>query len=110
MDEHVPSSITDGLRQRNVDVQTVQEDGTVGQNDPRLLDRASELGRVIFSRDDDFLKEGARRQRAEEPFSGIIYAHQLRVTIGQCIEDLELLAGVSDPADLADQVIHLPLR
>ena len=88
MDEHVPRSITDGLRHRNVDVRTVQEDGAVGHSDARLLDRAGELGRVVFSRDDDFLKEGARRQRAEESFSGIIYGHQLRVTIGQCIEDL----------------------
>jgi len=110
MDEHVPISITNGLRDRNVDVQTVQEDGTIGQHDPLLLDRAQELGRVIFSRDDDFLKEGARRQKAGEPFLGIIYAHQLRVTVGQCIEDIELLAGTCDPADLANQVIHLPLR
>lgn len=110
MDEHVPRSITEGLRHRNVDVRTVQEDGTVAQDDPKLLDRARELGRVVFSRDDDFLREGARRQKVGEPFSGIIYAHQLRVTIGECIEDLELLVGTSDPADLANQVIHLPLR
>jgi hypothetical protein len=25
-------------------------------------------------------------------FSGIIYAHQLRITIGQMVEDLELIA------------------
>jgi hypothetical protein len=30
MDEHVPRSITTGLRLRNVDVLTVQEDGRTG--------------------------------------------------------------------------------
>ena len=36
-----------------------------------------------FTQDEDLLAEGVRRQRAGEPLPGIIYAHQLRVTIGQ---------------------------
>ena len=44
------------------------------------------------------------------PFAGVVYAHQLRVTVGQCIADLELIAKASDPADVADRVIYLPLR
>jgi len=55
MDEQVPKPITVGLRQRGVDVLTTQEDKRTGVPDPILLDRAAELGRVIFSQDDDFL-------------------------------------------------------
>ena len=62
MDEQVPKPITVGLRQRGVDVLTVQEDNRTGVPDPILLDRAAELGRVIFSQDDDFLTEAHRRQ------------------------------------------------
>ena len=53
MDEHVPSAITKGLRQRGVDVLTIQEDDRSGYSDPAMLARATELGRVLFSQDED---------------------------------------------------------
>lgn len=83
MDHHVPRAITSGLRVRGVDVLTTQEDGTQTLDDAALLDRAGDLGRVLFTQDDDFLAETAHRQAAGQPFSGLIYAHQLRVSIGQ---------------------------
>jgi predicted nuclease of predicted toxin-antitoxin system len=84
MDEHVPRAITLGLRLRGVDVLTVQEDGMRNRPDGDLLDRAVELERVVFSQDEDFLIEAHRRQAAEVHFPGVIYAHQLCVTIGLC--------------------------
>ena len=110
MDEHVPFAITEGLRRRGVDVLRVQEDGREGTPDPDLLDRAGELGRVLFTQDEDFLREAARRQHAGEAFAGIVYAHQQWVTLGHCIQDLELLAGACEPRELADRVQYLPLR
>jgi predicted nuclease of predicted toxin-antitoxin system len=74
MDEHVPSGVTRGLRARGVNVLTVQEDGPSSAPDPVVLDRSAILGRVVFTRDEDFLAEGVRRQRAGETFAGIIYA------------------------------------
>ena len=47
---------------------------------------------MLFSHDDDLLAEAARRQVAGIPFGGVIYAHQLRVSIGVCIDDLTLIA------------------
>lgn len=76
MDHHVPRAITLGLRLRRVDVLTAYEDGTSELDDAALLDRASALGRVLFTRDDDLLAEAAKRQRAGIPFHGIIYAHR----------------------------------
>lgn len=78
MDEHVEPAITKGLRRRGVDVLTVQADGRRGATDPMLLDRASSLGRVIITRDRDFLIEAAQRQAAGIPFAGVVYAHLLR--------------------------------
>jgi len=92
MDVHVPDAITVGLRLRGVDVLTAQEDGARRFPDAMLLDRATALGRVLFSQDDDLLREAAERQQRDVPFAGVVYAHQLRVTIGQCVRDLELLA------------------
>ena len=109
MDVHVPAAITRGLLLRGVDVLTAQLDGTTRLEDPDLLDRATELRRVLFSQDEDLLAEATRRQRSGEPFGGVIYAHQLRITIGQAIDNLELLAGVGITEDFANRVEFLPL-
>ena len=109
MDHHVPRAITVGLRLRGVDVLTAYEDGASELGDPALLARASELERVLFTRDDDLLVEATKRQRDGILFYGIIYAHQLRVSIGTCIEDLEIIAKVGEAEDLMNGVKFLPL-
>src|SRR5690348_2162442 len=109
MDEHVPYPITNGLRLRGVDVLTAQEDGAAGSPDPVLLDRATALGRVIVTIDHDFEIEASKRQRAGGRFAGVIYILSLSLTIGQCIDQLELISLAGEPADLADLVQHIPL-
>lgn len=109
MDVHVNYAITKALHARGIDVLTAQEDGTTRLSDPQLLDRATVLSRVLFSQDSDLLREVARRQFTGECFAGVIYGHQQNVTIGQCVKDLEVIAKVLDPEDLANQVIYLPL-
>lgn len=88
---------------------TAQEDGAAMWPDDRLLDRAGELGRVLFSQDDDLLAEAEFRQREYRAFAGVIYAHQLAITIGQCVRDLELIAKAAEPEDLRNRVEYLPL-
>ena len=70
MDEHVHRAITAGLRLRGVDVLTAQDDGRRHVPDDVLLDRASDLRRVLFSQDEDLLAEATRRQREAIPFAG----------------------------------------
>ncbi len=110
MDVHVHSGVTQGLRARGVDVLTAQEDGSDRLNDPDLMDPATALLRILFSEDEDFLREAARRQGAGEYFSGLIYAHQRAATVGKLIADLELIAKVADPPDMANRVVHLPFN
>jgi hypothetical protein len=109
MDHHVPRAITIGLRLRSVDVITGYENGASELDDPVLLDRVSAVERVLFTRDDDLLVEATRRQREGTPFRGVIYAHQLRVSIGRCIQDLEIIAKAGEPEDVRNTVIFLPL-
>jgi predicted nuclease of predicted toxin-antitoxin system len=109
MDAHVPAAITRALRRRKVEVLTAQEDETTRLSDPDLLDRAGALGRVVFTRDTDFLAEGVRRQRAGVPFATIVYAHQQNVSIGRCVGDLELIAKDSTPEEARGQILYLPL-
>ena len=42
-------------------------------------------------------------------FAGIVYAHPLRVSLGGCVRDLEIIATVGVPEDLRGQVVFLPL-
>jgi hypothetical protein len=106
---HVPRAITNGLRLREVDVLTAHEDGTSDLQDSALLDRAAELDRVLFTQDDDLLVEATQRQQRRQSFRGVIYAHQLRVSIGGCIRDLELVARAGEPEDMVAQGLFLPL-
>lgn len=108
MDVHVPLAITRALRLRGIDVLTAQEDGIETADDPDILDRATALGRTVFTQDDDFLAEATRRQRTGEFFAGIFYGHQHRVTISSCIRDLTMAAEVYDLNDMQQRVEYFP--
>src|SRR5205823_1511231 len=99
MDVHIHRAITEGLRLRGVDVLTAQEDGRGKDLDPNLLNRATTLHRLLFTNDDDFLTEAAQRQQTGEPFSGVVYVHQLKLGVGPCIEQLEVIAKLGEPAE-----------
>jgi hypothetical protein len=54
---------------------TAQDDGTEAIPDTQLLDRASTLGRVLFTFDDDLLAEAKRPIEQNIAFGGVIYVH-----------------------------------
>lgn len=108
MDENVHGAITRGLRARGADVVTVQDEERDGASDAEVLDRATELERLLFSQDKDLLAEAALRQRAGRPFAGVVYAHQEDVSIGTCVRDLELIAKAGTPDEFRDRVTYLP--
>lgn len=109
MDVRIRRAVTVALRLRSTDVLTAQEDGSAELDDDRLLQRATLLGRVLVSQDDDLLREGVRRLRQQEDFSGTVYLHQLRITIGQMVDDLELIARTTSPAEWHGRIEYLPI-
>ena len=108
-DQHVPRAIALGLRLKDVDVVTAAEDGAAEPDDSALMDRASGLGRILVSFDSDLLAEANRRRQANRHFSGLVFAHPLRVPVGVCVNDLELIAKSGTPEDIRDSVLYLPL-
>ncbi|MCP4358749.1 MAG: hypothetical protein GY796_12085 [Chloroflexi bacterium] len=42
-------------------------------------------------------------------FAGVIYGHQQKVTIGNCVRDLDLIAKVYDLDEMMNQVQFIPL-
>lgn len=109
MDVHVPSAVTAGLRRLGVDVITAQEDEGQRLEDEALLTRATELDRVLFTQDDDFLAIAARWQSRSREFSGVLYSHQLGPGIGELVGDLELIAACADQDELRRHVVYLPI-
>ena len=109
MDHHVRSAVTKGLRRRGIDVLTAFEDAHADAPDEELLARATQLGRVVFTQDDDFLALADQWQSAGRRFAGVVYAHQLRATVGQIVTDLQLILEASTPAELCNSVLFLPL-
>jgi predicted nuclease of predicted toxin-antitoxin system len=110
MDVHIPAAITVGLRRRAIDVLTSQEDGTREVDDVALFRRATTLRRILFSQDQDLLDIAREWQHIGQSFKGLVFSAQQGVSIGQCVEDLELLAQCYTEAEIANQVIFLPLR
>lgn len=64
---------------------------------------------MLSSQDEDLLAEANRRQRSGQVFAGVIYVHQLAMSIGACVNDLELAARAGLPEDFMDRVEYLPL-
>ena len=108
-DHHVPRAIAIGVRRRGIDVLTTEADGTADRDDEFLLQRATDLGRVVFTQDRDFLALAAAWQHTRREFTGMVYAHQMRITIGAAIQDLVLIASLMHPDDMRNRVEFVPL-
>jgi predicted nuclease of predicted toxin-antitoxin system len=55
LDEHIPSAVAEGLRQRGVDVLTVQDAARSGLSDQEQLSFAHQEQRAMLTMDSDFL-------------------------------------------------------
>lgn len=108
-DVHVPSTIAEQLELRNVNVLRAQDDGRDEAIDTELMERATELGRVLYTQDEDFLTIAADLLSRNETFAGLVYVHQDRLSIGKRVADLEMIGKCYDPVDMANRVEFLPL-
>ena len=108
-DHNAHGAVDRGLRARDVDVLTAFEDGAHELPDPELLQRAAFLGRVLYTNDEDLLREARSWQKEGKPFPGLVYVHPLRLGIGEQIDELELIAKAVEPDELAGRVVFLPI-
>ncbi len=109
-DIHIPRAIRDQLRRKGVDVLTGQEDSSDELADEELLERASKLGRVLFTQDIRFKALAEDWQQRGRLFSGLLYGHQSTTSVGRYVQDLELIAKASEPEDWTNLVGHLPIK
>ncbi|MEA2734214.1 MAG: hypothetical protein QOE14_665 [Humisphaera sp.] len=108
MDANVPQAITDQLRRHGVNALTAWDDGYGEASDEQVLQRATELGRVVFTQDIRFKARAATWLQDGRRFGGLLFGHQLGGTIGQYVRDLRLIDGASDTAEWVNVIDHLP--
>ncbi|MEP6755400.1 MAG: DUF5615 family PIN-like protein, partial [Chthonomonadales bacterium] len=107
-DVNVHAGIIQGLRDRGIDVITAQDDGYRTRQDEAVLDRSTELQRVLISHDQDMLAITSLRLANGEHFAGLVYIAQQNIEVGRCISDLELIAHISTLVECANKVEYLP--
>jgi hypothetical protein len=110
MDHHIRAEITEGLRQRGIDVLTAFDDGSSRIDDSHLLARATELDRVLVSQDKDLLVIAAKWQQMGGDFAGLVYTAEQDSDIGGTIEYLELVARLLEPHEIRNRVEFIPTR
>lgn len=102
MDEHVPATVTEGLRRRGVNVLTAQEAGLRSATDEEHLKWAREKNYIIFTQGADFL----RLHATGVPHQGIIYAHQ-QTPVREIMRGLMLIHDILSPEDMVNHVEFL---
>ncbi|MGB8217967.1 MAG: DUF5615 family PIN-like protein [Candidatus Methanoperedens sp.] len=103
-DENVNVAIVEGLKRRGVEVWSAIDKGNLGLSDEEQLSYALEEKATIFTHDDDFL---SMAEESGIEHCGIIYVHQQRLSVGECIRRLKAIVETMSPEDLHNRIIFL---
>lgn len=103
MDEHFPAAVSQGLRQRGIDVLTAQDAGRVRLPDPDQLGFALAEERVMVTFDADYLA----LHQSGVGHAGIAWCPQEKYGIGMLVQLLDLLYRVSDRDQMRSRVEYL---
>ena len=101
-DESVNVAIIEGLKRRGVEAFSAKEINKLGMTDEQQLETAIQKQAVIFTHDVDFLRIATHKQHP-----GIIYVHQQKLTIGECIKRLKTIAQTKTPEEMKNKIIFL---
>ena len=102
LDEHVDPAIAIALRRAGIDVTTTNEAGLRTKDDETHLDFARAEGRVIVTRDQDFL----RMSRRVTDHSGLVF-YTANQSIREIIEGLILIYEIMVPGEMAGNIEYL---
>jgi hypothetical protein len=95
-------AIVEGLKRRGVNIFSAKDLGKLGLTDEEQLKVAIEKQAVIFTCDVDFLRIAVDRHHL-----GIIYVHQQKLTIGDCIKKLKIIAETRNALEMRNKILFL---
>lgn len=110
-DENVKRQIVSGLRRRSarLDIVTVREATIDGSPDPEVLVWAASEERVLITHDTRTMGIHAyARMETGETMPGVIEI-PASMPIGRAIDDLLLIVELTEPDEVRNRVLRLPL-
>jgi predicted nuclease of predicted toxin-antitoxin system len=103
LDENCDPRIATALRRWGIDLTTTPEAGLLEAEDEQHVSFAMSEGRVIFTRDADFLRIAASGQK----HPGIVYCHPTCHSLGEIIRRLTLIWEIYEPEEMRNRVEYL---
>ena len=103
LDENLTPKIALQLQRRGIDVVTVRDLGLLGDSDENHLTRATAMGRVLATGDEDYLVMASSGIQ----HAGIIFGIQTDHGIGDWVKALELICLVYTADDMKNHVEYL---
>lgn len=111
-DENFNNDILRGLLRCNssLDIVRIQDVGLVGVPDPEVLEWAARENRVLLTHDQNTVTKFAYQRVVEgRRMPGVIEVNG-SLPMSVAIEDILLLALLSETGELEGQIVYLPLR
>jgi hypothetical protein len=106
LDENVQVPVAEQLAQWGIDVVCARSLEKLGDTDVNHLKRASEMGRMLCTYDQDFL-----RMHAEGfEHKGIAFAQQYSATIGGWVRGLRALHAQMEASAVEGQVLYISMK
>ncbi len=106
LDENVQVAVVEQLARWNIDAVSAKSLEKLGDSDINHLQRATEMGRVLCTYDQDFL-----RMHAEGiEHAGIAFAKQYFAGIGGWVRELRALHASTTAEEMRGQVEYLSMR
>ncbi len=97
-----------GLRQRGIDVVTVQDQGMRHRKDAEQLAFATAAGRVLYSANvGDFARLHGQILAREEHHSGIILLPEQRYSVGEQLRRMLILLHARSAGEMVDKLEFL---
>jgi hypothetical protein len=98
------------LRKVGLDLVRVQDVGLGGADDDSVLEWADKNGRVLLTHDGRTMPNHVRSRLERGAHVPGVFIVDDRAAIGDCVEDVLLVAECSDEGEWEDQIHYLPFK
>ena len=102
-DEHIPKQVATALRERAIDIFTIQDARRIGKPDADQLEFSTQERRVLVTFDHDYLRIAA----AGVSHTGIVYCTRKSRGISELVKGLVLLNEVLTQEEMVGKVEFL---
>lgn len=104
-DEHIDLPAVEALKNKGTDIVSLRDCGLLGSSDENVAQFAYLQGRIIVTRDRDFLVMHSKKQN----HNGIVFLTK-QLNTGEIIREIEIIEILYASADLANYILYIPQK